>query len=41
MNKDRVEILKREIIGADINYISKGQLLLAIEAGNLSEVVLE
>lgn len=41
MNKDRVEILKREIIGADINEISKGQLLLAIEAGNLSEVVLE
>lgn len=41
MNKDRVEILKREIIGADINDISKGQLLLAIEAGNLSEVVLE
>lgn len=41
MNKDRVEILKREIIGADINDISKGQLLLAIEAGYLSEVVLE
>ena len=41
MNKERVEILKREIIGADINDISKGQLLLAIEAGDLSEVVLE
>lgn len=41
MNKDRLEILKREIIGADINDISKGQLLLAIEAGELSDVVLE
>ncbi|MCD2500184.1 hypothetical protein LQE93_00160 [Clostridium sp. NSJ-145] len=41
MNKDRVEILKREIIGADINDISKGQLLLAMEAGELSEKVLE
>lgn len=40
MNKDRLEILKREIIGADINDISKGQLLLAIEAGALSDVVL-
>lgn len=41
MNKDRLEVLKREIIGADINDISKGQLLLAIEAGELSDVVLE
>lgn len=41
MDKDRVEILKREIVGADINGISKGQLLLAIEAGELSGVVLE
>lgn len=41
MNKDRLEILKREIIGADINDISKGQLLLAIECGDLSEAVLE
>ncbi|WP_195245220.1 hypothetical protein [Clostridium celatum] len=41
MNKDRLDILKREIIGADINDISKGQLLLAIEAGDLSNEVLE
>lgn len=41
MNKDRVEILKREIIGADINEISKGQLLLAVESSDLSELVLE
>lgn len=41
MNKDRLEVLKREIIGADINDISKGQLLLAIEAEELSDVVLE
>ena len=41
MNKDRLEILKREIVGADINDISKGQLLLAIEAGELSKEVLE
>lgn len=41
MNKDRLEVLKREIIGADINDISKGQLLLAVETGELSDVVLE
>lgn len=41
MNKDRVEILKREIVGANINDISKGQLLLAVEAGELSDFVLE
>lgn len=41
MNKDRLEILKREIIGADINEISKGQLLLGIEAGNFTEDVLD
>ncbi|EOU1701715.1 hypothetical protein QTH04_04250 [Clostridium perfringens] len=41
MNKDRVEFLKREIIGADINDISKGQLLLSIESGELSDFVLE
>ncbi|WP_250454911.1 hypothetical protein [Clostridium tertium] len=41
MNKDRLEVLKREIVGADINDISKGQLLLAIQAGELSDVVLE
>lgn len=41
MNKGRLDILKREIIGADINDISKGQLLLAIEAGELSDMVLE
>ncbi|WP_370830158.1 hypothetical protein [Clostridium sp.] len=41
MNKDRVEILKREIVGADIADISKGQLLLAIQAGELSDFVLE
>lgn len=41
MNRDRQDTLKREIIGADINDISKGQLLLAIEAGELSDVVLE
>lgn len=37
----KIEILKREIIGADINDLAKGQLLLAIEAGELSEKVLE
>lgn len=41
MDKNRLEVLKREIIGADINDISKGQLLLAIQAGELSDVVLE
>ena len=41
MNKDRLEVLKREIVGADINDISKGQLLLAIQEGELSDVVLE
>ena len=41
MNNERVEILKREIIRADINDISKGQLLLAIEAGELSQSILE
>ena len=41
MNKDRLEILKREIVGADIADISKGQLLLAIEASELSDTVLE
>ena len=41
MSKDRVEILKREIVGADINDISKGALLLAIEGGELSDFVLE
>ena len=41
MDKNRLEVLKREIIGADINDISKGQLLLAIEAGELSDIVLE
>lgn len=41
MKKDRLEVLKREIIGADINDISKGQLLLALEARELSSVVLE
>ena len=41
MDKNRLEVLKREIIGADINDISKGQLLLAIEAGELSDMVLE
>ena len=41
MNKDRVEFLKREIIGADINDISKGQLLLSIESGELSVFVLD
>ena len=41
MNKERVEILKREIIGADIADICKGQLLLALETGDLSDKVLE
>lgn len=41
MKNDRLEILKREIVGADINDISKGQLLLAIQVGELSDFVLE
>ena len=41
MKNDRIEILKREIVVADMNDISKGQLLLAIEAGELSDFVLE
>lgn len=41
MNRDRLEVLKREIVGADINDISKGALLLSIEVGELSDVVLE
>lgn len=41
MENERLKILKREIIGADINDISKGQLLLAVEAGDLSDFVLE
>ena len=39
MNK--IDILKREIVASNINDISKGQLLLAITAGELSEKVLE
>ena len=41
MKNDRLQILKREIVGADINDISKGQLLLAIESAELSDFVLE
>ncbi len=41
MDKNRLEILKREIVGADMNDISKGQLLLAIESAELSDFVLE
>lgn len=41
MDRDRVEILKREIVVADLADISKGQLLLAIEACELSDLVLE
>ena len=41
MDKNILEILKREIVGADMNDISKGQLLLAIESAELSDFVLE
>lgn len=41
MIKDRLEILKREIVESNINDLAKGQLLLAIEAGELSDKVLE
>ena len=41
MNKDRLEILKREIVASNINDLAKGTLLLSIECGELSENVLE
>lgn len=41
MDKDRLQILKREIVRADINDISKGQLLLAMEEGELSDLVID
>lgn len=36
-----IEILKREIVASNINDLAKGQLLLSIEAGELSDKVLE
>lgn len=41
MNKDRLEILKREIVASNINDLAKGTLLLSIECGELSDNVLE
>lgn len=41
MNKDRLEILKREIVASSINDLAKGTLLLSIEYGELSDNVLE
>lgn len=37
----KIEILKREIVASNINDISKGQLLLAVEQNELSDKVLE
>ena len=37
----KIEILKREIVVSNINDLAKGQLLLSIEAGELSDKVLE
>lgn len=37
----KIEILKREIVASNINDLTKGQLLLSIEAGELSDNVLE
>ena len=41
MNKDRLEILKREIVASNINDLAKGTLLLSIECGELSDYVFE
>lgn len=37
----KIEVLKREIVASNINDLAKGQLLLSIEAGELSDNVLD